>query len=541
MTDDSSKQGYSIPPSEDPIQATLKAAEEAQAAGMLLDAANLYQKIIDSQPNHLIANHQLASLLHNAMLHREAGKFWKTVVELEPDNFFTRINYAFCLHQSDQPAEALEQYKLAFEALREFRPELLPIQLDRLYFNLANVLDDLLPEDQTITALRKIIADNPMPEVTHSALAYQYSIHGDMEASRNEYRESLKISPNLALAHRGLAFAKKHTKLDEEVASMQALYNAGTSMPEDQMYLAFGLGKAFEDLQDYKTAFKFWEAGNKLHCQLYPYDIDQDVAHMRSIVAAIKPPLDMNQAANVRSGPAPIFIVSMPRAGSSLTEQILACHSAIYAAGEITALSNVCRKNATGFPAGLPNLNKSDWEKLAAEYTKVASRGISPTETFFTDKTPTNFTLLGAIRMMFPNAKVINCAREPGDVALSCYKNDFAPGAAMYTYDLEALGKMYRCYEETVNHWQDTLPDFVHTLQYEKLVANPEEEIRRLLDFLDLPFDQACLDFHKNTRRTITASAAQVREPIHNRSVEKWKFLAEELRPFEIARQGTGT
>jgi hypothetical protein len=337
--------------------------------------------------------------------------------------------------------------------------------------------------------------------------------------------------------HRDLAFLKKHTEVDADIEAMETLYKSGRVEGQPAVFLAFGLGKAYEDLQQHQKAFGFWREGNRRARQLSPYRVDWDLAYSKSMRKTFTRAYLRAEASDYTTEINPIFIVSMPRSGSSLVEQILACHPAIYGGGELNTLPDLCKHAVARCPDDLGQLKQADWRRLGGEYLAQVT-GRMEGEICVTDKLPANYLHIGMIRMMFPNAKVIHCARDPMDTALSCFKNNFQPGLVPYTYDLKDLGIIYRDYEKCMAYWHKVLPGWVYDIQYEELTADPEPQIRRLLEYLGLPFEEACLSFHRSERVMRTASTDQVREPIHQRSINKWKNYAKELQPFKKARRG---
>jgi len=229
----------------------------------------------------------------------------------------------------------------------------------------------------------------------------------------------------------------------------------------------------------------------------------------------------------------PMFIFGMPRSGTTLVEQILASHSQVHGAGEINDLVDTVKELMPTFPAGAEALPLEAWRALGERYVRrLVER--NPNALRVTDKMPRNFYLAGLIATALPDARIIHCRRSPMDTCLSCYSLHF-PYGQEFTYDLEVLGRYYGIYMQVMEHWRKALPARMLTLDYESLVADPETETRRLVSFCGLEWDDACLDFHKSKRSTATASAAQVREPIYRRSVERWRRFERELEPLRVA------
>ena len=234
----------------------------------------------------------------------------------------------------------------------------------------------------------------------------------------------------------------------------------------------------------------------------------------------------------------PIFILGMPRSGTSLVEQILASHPEVFGAGELNDLVKVYRSlddsidgsQGDSFPEALVGLDPDEYANLGEQYI-ARIRKYSVSATFITDKNPYNFQRIGLIRSILPNARIVHCTRDPLDNCLSLLKTDFHKGQ-LYSYDMSELGAYYKLYRELMDYWRTVLPGFIHDLNYEELVANQAEQTNHLLQLCGLPWDEACLNFHKTKRKVITASVAQVRQPIYTDSVGLWKRYERKLEPL---------
>ena len=231
----------------------------------------------------------------------------------------------------------------------------------------------------------------------------------------------------------------------------------------------------------------------------------------------------------------PIFILGMPRSGTTLVEQVLASHPDVCGAGELSIVSDIVRAMSSDagnhYPENICRMESVSLSNIAAYYLQKL-RELAPEHMRITDKMPGNFQHLGLIKLMLPKAKVIHCSRSPMDTCLSIYKNHFATDGHYYGYDMESLGYYYNHYRTLMDHWEVILPGFIHTIRYEDIVADKEPHIRKLLEYCDLEWNATCLDFHKTERPVNTASAAQVRQPIYARSVQSWKNYENQLAPL---------
>ena len=299
------------------------------------------------------------------------------------------------------------------------------------------------------------------------------------------------------------------------------------------MQLGFGLGKAFAELGEHARAFDYWRAANGCQRRLSPYDVRQAVQLMKSMQQVFDASLLSRAEGSRERGPVPIFVLGMPRSGTSLVEQILAAHPAVFGAGEQEIVGRLGAQAASA-PADLARLEANDWARLGERYLQQI-RDLSAGEPFVVDKLPTNFLYIGMIRMMLPEARIVHCQRDPMDTGLSCFRNHFMAPGLDFSCDLEDIGIYYRHYRSLMAHWDQVLPGEIHAIRYEDLVADPEAQIRRLLRFCGLPFEAQCLAFHRVERMVATASMAQVRQPIHSGSVGAWRRYEAQLQPLKAA------
>jgi len=292
---------------------------------------------------------------------------------------------------------------------------------------------------------------------------------------------------------------------------------SGTSDKVSQMYLNFAVGKAFEDVKNYKDAFKSFQKGNELKNEMSAYNIDNETKTFNKIKSIFNDPKILDSKEGDKKI---IFVVGMPRSGTSLVEQILSSHIKIYGAGELSFLSDIIEKEI--------NSKEQKYSNLQSEYMDCIKK-FKHEEEYLVDKTPLNFKWIGFILNFFPNSKIIHCKRSAVDVCWSNYKNLFSSEKLNYSYSFSNLANYYRLYEDLMLHWSKIYKNKFYEIDYEKLVKNKEEEIKNILKYLDLDWDENCLNFHKNKRSVSTASLAQVRKPIYNSSVEKWKNYNLEL------------
>jgi tetratricopeptide (TPR) repeat protein len=369
-----------------------------------------------------------------------------------------------------------------------------------------------------------------------AALAEQ----GDLDAAREAYGKAVEADPMRAAYQRNLANSRRFESLDDpQLAVMEQLARDPTRVPEpERIDLQFALGKAYADLKQYERSFHHLLAGNRLKRTRIAYDDAQSVAYMQRIEDIFDAELLRIKAGSGDPAATPVFIVGMPRSGTTLIEQIIASHPAAAGVGELFDLDNIVQSLAGGnggalrFPEMVASLSGDELRQVGARYV-AAIRELAPTAEHIADKMPWNFHFPGLIHLALPNARIIHSRRDPVDTCLSCFSILFDGDSNRYTYDLGELGRFYRAYEHLMAHWRAVLPAGVMIeVQYEAVVADLENEARRIIAHCGLAWDDACLAFHKTRRPVRTSSVAQVRQPIYRSSIGRWRPYRDNLRPL---------
>ena len=355
---------------------------------------------------------------------------------------------------------------------------------------------------------------------------------GETEQAREILRRATESEASSAGAWQSFVDLVKFEAGDPAIAAMEArLAEVERKQPGEAQPLHFALAKAYLDIGDSERAFTHLDAGNHMKRAQLAYDAGANHTHNDAIAAAFQVETFARFAGAGSRAAAPIFVVGMPRSGTTLIEQILASHPAIHGAGELHGLPQIAAEIG-GLPDGLADLTADDLARLGDDY--VARAGELPAgKTRFVDKLPGNFINLGLVRLILPEARIIHVRRDPVDTCLSCYSKNFKAANLPYTYDQTELGLFYRDYEALMAHWRATLPA-THFLEveYETVVDDVEAQARRMIAFLGLPWDPACLEFHRTKRPVRTASVNQVRMPIYRASVGRWRAHAAFLGPL---------
>jgi predicted Zn-dependent protease len=395
---------------------------------------------------------------------------------------------------------------------------------------------------EAIALMDGVIADHPNDAQHWVVFGTLLRETGEQARAIEAYRRSLAAQPEYGFAYWALASLKTFRFTDEDIAAMQALLARSPAFASSRKYLEFALGKAFEDVGQFDVSFKHYVQGNALQRAAVDYDPAATTVHVQRAKKLYTARFfaDRSDWGNERLDP--IFIVGLPRSGSTLLEQILASHSRVESAHELSHLPAMMRElysrsspdRDTDHRSPVASLDRAKIELMAARYL-AQTEALRPLRLpRFVDKMLENFSHIGLIHLMFPRAAIIDARRHPMACSLSCYKELFARGMN-FSYDLGELGRHYRDYVELMEHMDAVLPGRVHRVHYEQLIAHPEKEVRRLLDHCRLPFEAECLRFYDNPRVVYTVSSEQVRQPIYSDAINHWRHFESWLGPLKDA------
>ena len=404
------------------------------------------------------------------------------------------------------------------------------------WITIATVSTQLMRQEEALAAYEQAARLEPDGVHLRMSIGHVQKTLGRRADSEASYKAALAMDPGIAEAYWSLADLKNYTMADAEVEAMQGLLATDKRDRANEAQLHFALGKAFEQRGRYSDAFTHYTRGNALRRLDAPFDIDQFEQRSARIRAFFNKEFFAKRANSGDPSGAPIFIVGLPRSGSTLIEQILASHSSVEGTMELPNILNITGQfddmveGRDGYPETVGTAPVKVLTALGSRYLQETAPLRSGRD-HFTDKLPNNFSHVGLIQVILPNATIIDARRHPMDCCLSVFKQHFAEGQA-FSYDLNDLGRYYRCYLSLMDHWDAVLPGKVVRVQHEDLVCDPEAHIRRILEQCGLPFEAACLNFHETRRSVRTASAEQVRQPIYSSGVGYWRHFEKELQPL---------
>lgn len=485
--------------------------------GQILEAEKIARKAFALDPTDTEIRVNLAEILFRVDRFDEAKVLFDQALEETPDDIRLLLRFSFVLERLNRIDEAIEVIKRAAEISKE-SPDIWH-RMASIYF-MINKLDIALEYIDKAIGLKPDFA---------AALATKSEIlqsQGDMKEAEKMARQAIDHSPNLPHPYFTISKLKKFEADDADFKKMQQLAEVSKSLgQENAISLHYSLFKAFEDIKDYKKSFEALQKGSDLKFNSVYYDKTVNARALENMHKYWnKESVQEMQGKGFDDG-SPVFIVGMPRSGTTLTEQIISSHPEVYGAGELTFIGDIEKK------IGL--IKPDTAAKFGKEYIKqirdIADE--SKSAKLITDKMPGNFAKMGVILSALPNAKVIHCRRNPIDTCLSCYKQLFAMGH-YWSYNFDAMAKQYDMYMAMMAHWRKLYPDQFLEINYEDTVEDFENQARKLIDYVGLEWDEACLSPHKSKRAVMTASKGQVRKPIYKTSVEAWRRYEDELAPL---------
>ncbi len=530
------------------IQEAAAAAEQAMqlgrlpapvlsASGMLAEgdvygAERILRQFLLKHGNHLEAMRLLAQIGVQLEVLDDAEFLLESALTFDPNYHVARYDYAVVLGKRHKHAAALEEARKLLKVdprHRAFRT---------VYATACVGLGD---HEEALRVYRELLAETPQNPELHLSIAHALKTQGQRSEAIASYRAAAAARSDFGDAYWSLANLKTYRFTDEELARMRQIEAADATRLVDRYHLCFALGKALEDRGEYEESFRYYERGNAFKKSESRFDLGAMERNLRLQASLCTREFLAARAGGGCQRPDPIFIVGLPRSGSTLIEQILASHSQVEGTMELADIPRMVqqlsgrenRDTPSRYPALLADLAPAERLRLGEKY--IADTRVYRTDKpYFIDKMPNNFRHIGLIHLILPNARIIDARREPLACSFSNFKQLFASGQE-FTYSLEDIGRYYRAYVDVMAHWDAVLPGRILHVQHESVVEHLEGNVRRLLDFLGLPFEAACIEFYRTERSVRTASSEQVRQPIFKEGIDQWRSFEPWLGPLKSA------
>ena len=501
--------------------------------GRILRAEEIARAFLLKNPQHIEGMRLLADIGSRLSVHEDAEFLLATAIELDPENIQLRIDYIQVLRKRQKFALALAQA----ERLLERDPES-PV------FQSLFAIESMQAGNYNaaLSNFDKVLQKLPNDPITLTSRGHALKTYGRSDDAIASYQNAIATDPKHGDAWYALANLKTHRFSDADIQAMQATQTNEQLSLMSRIHIAFALGKAFEDNDAYDLAFENYALGNRLKKSQTRYTSTQMTAELAAQKQYCTRDLFTSKAGQGHKAADPIFIVGLPRAGSTLLEQILSSHSQVDGTLELPNILSLAHRlrgrnlqsDKHRYPRILSELSAAQLEEFGQSYidgTMIHRQGAA----FFTDKMPNNFRHIGLIHLILPNAKIIDARRNPMDCCWSGFKQLFAEGQE-FSYGLDDIGTYYRNYVDMMAHWHNVLPEnrILH-VQHEDVLDDLEGEVRRILEYCGLPFEDDCLNFHENKRAVRTASSEQVRRPVNKSGLEQWRPFEADLQPLKDA------
>ena len=515
------------------LPAAVVTASSMFADGEVHEAERVVRDFLKANPNDVEAMRLLARIGMKLDVLDDAEFLLESVLAFSPGYHLARYDYVRVLLHRHRNAKAHEQAKILLRAEPENR------DYRAVYATACLALSD---HDEAIRIYRQLVRESPAAADLHLSIGHALKTLGRQQDAIVSYRAAAHANPGFGDAYWSLANLKTYRFTATELAVMRA-QEADATRPADRYHLCFALGKAFEDAGQYADAFTYYARGNALKKAEIAYRPEIVERGARLQIGTVTREFLAGRRGTGCARPDPIFVVGLPRAGSTLIEQILASHSQVDGTMELADIARLVQKlqgrrhdeNNPAYPGALRDLSADQLRDMGENY--LADTDIYRTgRALFIDKNPNNFRHLGLIHLILPNARIIDARREPMACCLSNFKQLFASGQE-FTYDLKDIARYYRAYVTLMAHWEGAMPGKILRVQHEDLVADLESGVKRMLAFCGLPFEPQCLRFHETERSVRTASSEQVRRPIFTEGLTQWRHFEPWLGPLKESLQ----
>ena len=435
---------------------------------------------------------------------------YETILKINPQSAETYYNIGVLWKNMSSPEAAIDNYRKAIRIKPDYA---------EAYYNLGNAFKEMGEVDLALQSYKQVLKSDPESAAACNNIGVCLQAKGEVAAALEIYEKALEIDSGYAKAHRNISSIKRYEVNDPQIKQLQSLYRDPAVGQDDRCHLCFALAKVFEDLGHLREAFKFFEEGNAYRKKILSYDIQSDekqFARLKQteVLNSHIAPLRVTKSAAI----VPIFVLGMPRSGTTLVEQILSSHSELIGAGELPLVAKFAEKIATGQSV----VDEISISRFREQYLKGIT-ALAHGNRFVVDKMPHNFKFIGLICRALPEAKIIHVKRDAAATCWSNFKNYFSADGLGYSYDLEDVVKFYYLYDDLMRFWSEHHADRLYNLDYDQLTVSQETETRRLIAYLGLEWQQACLAPQNNYRSVSTASQHQVRKAVYVGSSEKWR------------------
>ncbi len=509
-----------------PDRKLLAQAAKLHKEGRLEEAEKLYRQVLKNNPDNVDAMRMLAMVAATLKHYDDAERLLRRAVAIAPDFLTAVIDLGRILKEQDRFEEAINCFKNAI-AINPNNPH--------THFLLAGAYSPAALNHEAVKEYRRTLELSPRHPGALIGLGNALKTIGQQEEAIRAYQDCISVKPNNGETYWSLANLKTYRFSNEQLEEMEKKVNDNTGLAgKSEVNFLFALGKAYDDRQDYVRAWHYYERGNDKQRMLVQYDPVQTETTNDALIEVFDKTLFDEKNDSGQLDQAPIFILGLPRSGSTLIEQVLASHSQVEGTSELPYLGRVAmslnrnRADGVNYPQAVRELAPEHLAALGEDYIRYAQLHRTEGKPFFVDKMPNNFPTIGFLHLILPNAKIIDARRHPLDACVGNFRQHYAKGQT-FAYDLTDIGEYYLQYQRMMDHWHEVLPGRVLTVQYEEVVTDFAAQVRRILEYCRLPWEDNCINFYETERPVRTASSEQVRQPIYTGSVNFWRNYEDHL------------
>ena len=499
----------------------------------LLEAEHACKELINENSKVAFLYNLLGLILVGQKKFDQAIKYYELGLKIDPTFaiIYNNLGLLFFDLQTNESIKKAENYYKKSISVDKKIPE--------PYINLGSLYNSLFRYEESINCYKEAIHINSKFSPAHYNLGIVYITLGKYNEAKLHLKKAIKLNPNNFHAHRSLSRITKYSYTDEYFKKLKKSYeNTNINNVEVRSNLAFALGKAHEDNKDYIRSFLLYKEANFLQRKKINFSLDSEKKNFKEIKNTYNSKLFNKFKGTGYLNSSPIFVLGMPRSGTTLVEQILASHPKVFGADEVEFIPNLLKENFGKDNVGLyfddvVNRNEDIFKKIGKEYISRMKK-ISNEVEITTDKLPVNFLSIGFIKLILPKSKIIHCLRSPEDNIFSIFKNHFPGRKINFAYNLDEATEYYNLYVDLMEHWNLVLPNFIFNIKYENLIYNTEIEIKNLIKFCNLNWSAKCLKFYENKRPIKTASSTQARSKIYKSSINSWKNYKKYLNEYFV-------
>ena len=503
-----------------PERKLLAQAARLHKEGQLEEAEKLYRQVLKNNPDNVDAMRMLAMVAATLKRFDDAERLLRRAVGIAPDFLAAVIDLGRILKEQDRFEEAIGYFKKAIE-INPNNPQ--------THFLLAGAYAPAALNQEAVKEYQRTLELSPRHPGALLGLGNALKTIGRLDEAVNAYHDCISVKPNNGETYWSLANLKTYRFSDEQLQEMENRIEDGTGTTDkSEVNFLFALGKAYDDRHDYDRAWHYYERGNDKQRMLVQYDPVHTETINDAIIDVFDRALFEEKSGSGHPDPAPIFILGLPRSGSTLIEQVLASHSQVEGTSELPYLGRVAtslnrnRPDGINYPEAVRELAPENLAALGEDYIRYAQLHRTEGKPFFVDKMPNNFPTIGFLHLILPDAKIIDARRHPLDACVGNFRQHYARGQT-FAYDLTDIGEYYLQYQRMMDHWHEVLPGRILTVQYEEVVTDFDNQVRRILEYCRLPWEEDCIRFYETERPVRTASSEQVRQPIYTGALNFWR------------------